>query len=187
MLFVFIYFMAASTTETKIQCDIPQITLKEAENAIKLFIEVKRPVFLWGPVGVGKSDLIKKIAKEQKRGVIDIRLSQMDSTDLRGIPYFHTTNQNMEWAPPSMFPIDSNDNSIIFFDELNCAQPSIQAVAYQLILDRRVGNYILPDNVSVVAAGNRESDRGVTFRMPSPLLNRFVHLEIKPDLKCWLT
>ena len=68
---------------------------------------------------------------------------------------------------------------------MNSAAPAVQAAAYQLILNRRVGQYTLPDNVYIVAAGNREADKGVTYRMPSPLANRFVHLEIKVDFDDW--
>jgi hypothetical protein len=87
----------------------------------------------------------------------------------------------MVWAPPSELPTDSESTAIIFLDELNSAPPAVQAAAYQLILNRRVGTYELPKGVDVVAAGNREGDRGVTYRMPAPLANRFIHLEAKVD------
>jgi hypothetical protein len=87
----------------------------------------------------------------------------------------------MVWAPPSELPTDPESTAIIFLDELNSAPPAVQAAAYQLILNRRVGTYELPKGVDVVAAGNREGDRGVTYRMPAPLANRFIHLEAKVD------
>jgi hypothetical protein len=87
----------------------------------------------------------------------------------------------MVWAPPAELPTDPESTAIIFLDELNSAPPAVQAAAYQLILNRRVGTYELPKGVDVVAAGNREGDRGVTYRMPAPLANRFVHLEAKVD------
>jgi hypothetical protein len=74
---------------------------------------------------------------------------------------------------------------ILFMDEMNSAAPSVQAAAYQLVLNRRVGTYQLPDNVVMVAAGNRETDKGVTYRMPAPLANRFVHLEMTCDWEDW--
>ena len=76
---------------------------------------------------------------------------------------------------------------VLFLDELNSAAPSVQAAAYQLILNRRIGKYVLPKNVVMVAAGNRESDKGVTFRMPSPLSNRFIHMELRVDFESWQT
>jgi hypothetical protein len=95
----------------------------------------------------------------------------------------------MDWAPPidlpdaelaSQYPI-----VVLFLDEMNSAAPSVQAAGYQLILNRRIGKYVLPDNVVIVAAGNRESDKGVSYRMPSPLANRFVHLEVAKDFDSW--
>ena len=74
---------------------------------------------------------------------------------------------------------------VLFMDEMNSAAPSVQAAAYQLVLNRRVGTYSLPDNVVMVAAGNRETDKGVTYRMPAPLANRFVHLEMTCDWDDW--
>jgi hypothetical protein len=92
----------------------------------------------------------------------------------------------MTWAPPAELPTDVNSTAIIFLDELNSAAPATQAAAYQLVLNRRVGTYVLPKGVSIVAAGNRETDKGVTFRMPAPLANRFVHIELKTDYEDWL-
>jgi hypothetical protein len=91
----------------------------------------------------------------------------------------------MTWAPPAELPTNSDSTAIIFLDELNSAPPAVQAAAYQLILNRRVGTYKLPAGVDIVAAGNRDGDRGVTYRMPAPLANRFVHLEAKVDFDDW--
>ena len=95
----------------------------------------------------------------------------------------------MAWAPPAELPTEEFaaqfDNIVLFLDEMNSAAPAVQAAAYQLILNRRVGQYKLPDNVLIVAAGNREADKGVTYRMPAPLANRFVHLELAVDFDDW--
>jgi hypothetical protein len=77
------------------------------------------------------------------------------------------------------------DKIILFLDEMNSAPPAVQAAGYQLVLNGRVGKYILPKNVHIVAAGNRDSDKGVTYRMPMPLANRFIHLEMRPDFASW--
>ena len=91
----------------------------------------------------------------------------------------------MSWAPPAELPTDPEPTAILFLDELNSAAPATQAAAFQLVLNRRVGTYVLPKGVSIVAAGNRETDKGVTYRMPAPLANRFVHLELKSDFEDW--
>lgn len=156
------------------------------KEAISIAVEVRRPVMIWGPPGIGKSDLIHSIGKETKRNVIDIRLALWEPTDIRGIPFFDSVSKEMRWSPPSEFPKLIGDNSIIFYDEIVSAVPSVQAAAYQLIHNRRVGEYHLPEKVDQIAAGNRENDRGITYRMPTPLLNRFLHLEMKHDFDDWL-
>lgn len=160
---------------------------QSTKSAISHLIQKKVPIFLWGPPGIGKSSIIAQIAKEQQISCIDLRLSLLDPTDLRGIPFFNTNNDSAVWAPPSFLPDGSEEKGILFLDELNTAAPMVQASAYQLILDRKIGEYHLPDGWAIVAAGNRESDRGVVFRMASPLANRFVHLEMETDPDDWMT
>ena len=158
----------------------------EAKAAIRKCFKVGRPVFMWGPPGIGKSDIIHQIAAETERDVIDVRLSLWEPTDIKGIPFYHPEQKTMQWAPPIELPSDPESTAVLFLDELNSAAPATQAAAYQLILNRRVGTYILPKGVSIVAAGNREGDKGVTYRMPAPLANRFLHLELKPSYDDWL-
>jgi len=147
--------------------------------------ERKVPVFLWGPPGIGKSSVVAQIAKEKDIGFIDLRLSLLDPTDLRGIPFFDAKNNSAIWAPASFLPDESQKEGILFLDELNTAAPMVQASAYQLILDRKIGEYTLPDGWAIIAAGNRESDRGVVFRMAAPLSNRFIHLEMEASVEDW--
>jgi hypothetical protein len=158
---------------------------KSAKKSLRKAFKNKRPIFLWGPPGIGKSDIIKQLGVELDAHVIDVRLSLWEPTDIKGIPYFDSNTSKMVWAPPSELPdaelASKHKTIILFMDEMNSAAPSVQAAAYQLILNRRVGTYSLPDNVVMVAAGNRETDKGVTFRMPAPLANRFVHLEMTVD------
>jgi len=154
---------------------------KSAKKAIRKAIKVRRPTFLWGPPGIGKSDIVKQIGLEMDREVIDVRLALWEPTDIKGIPYYNAEQGKMVWAPPAELPTNADSTALIFLDELNSAPPAVQAAAYQLILNRRVGTYELPKGVDIVAAGNREGDRGVTYRMPAPLANRFVHLEMKVD------
>jgi len=162
------------------------VTPNEAKRSIRKCIKIQRPVFMWGPPGIGKSDIVKQIGDEQSRDVIDVRLSLWEPTDIKGIPYYNSQANTMCWAAPSELPTDPESTAILFLDELNSAAPATQAAAYQLILNRRVGTYILPKGVSIVAAGNRETDKGVTYRMPAPLANRFLHLELRTDYEDWL-
>ena len=162
-----------------------------AKRSIRRAFKKKRPIFIWGPPGIGKSEVVHQIGNEYKKSlVIDIRLSLWEPTDIKGIPYFDSNAGTMVWAPPSELPDEAtakkHDIIILFMDEMNSAPPAVQAAAYQLILNRRVGTYHLPENVVIVAAGNRDADKGVTYRMPAPLANRFVHLEMKVDFEDWL-
>lgn len=167
------------------------VTTVEARRAILRCFKSKRPVFMWGPMGIGKSELIAGIADEMGGLTIDLRMATMEPTDLRGIPYFNKDLGVMSWAPPVELPSEELAAQypivVLFLDEMNSAAPAVQAAAYQLVLNRRVGTYSLPKNVVIVAAGNRETDKGVTYRMPAPLANRFVHLELRVDFDSWQT
>jgi hypothetical protein len=162
------------------------VTPNEAKRSLRKCINIQRPVFMWGPPGIGKSDIVKQLGEEQGREVIDVRLSLWEPTDIKGIPYYNSKENTMSWAPPAELPTDPSSTAILFLDELNSAAPATQAAAFQLVLNRRVGTYVLPKGVSIVAAGNRETDKGVTYRMPAPLANRFLHLELKTNFEDWL-
>lgn len=144
------------------------------------------PVMLWGPPGVGKSQIVAQVAERNNVPMIDIRLSQMEPSDLRGIPF--RVDQSVEWAVPAMLPNQQRhgQKGILFLDELTSAAPSVSAAAYQLILDRRLGQYEIPDGWAILAAGNRQGDRGVTYTMPAPLANRFSHYEVDVNLDDWV-
>jgi len=144
------------------------------------------PVMLWGPPGVGKSQMVEQVAEKNNVPVIDIRLSQMEPSDLRGIPF--RTGGSVEWAVPSMLPDAKRHgpSGILFLDEITSAPPSVSAAAYQLILDRKLGNYEVPEGWAIFAAGNRQGDRGVTYSMPAPLANRFSHYEVDVNLDDWV-
>lgn len=165
------------------------VTSVEARRAILRAFKKQRPLFLWGPPGIGKSELVGGIAEELGGVCVDIRLGQVEPTDLRGIPYFDRDRGVMNWAPPIDLPsqefADKHPIVVLFLDEMNQAAPAVQGAAFQLVLNRAVGTYKLPDNVVVIAAGNRESDKGISYRMPTPLANRFVHLEMRPDFDAW--
>lgn len=145
------------------------------------------PVMLWGPPGVGKSQIIAQVATRHAVTMIDIRLSQMEPSDLRGIPF--RIDNRVEWAVPSMLPDAERHGpeGVLFLDEITSAPPSVSAAAYQLILDRRLGAYEVPAGWAIFAAGNRQGDRGVTYTMPAPLANRFSHFEIEANLDDWVS
>ena len=144
------------------------------------------PVMLWGPPGVGKSQIVAQVAERNDVPMIDIRLSQMEPSDLRGIPF--RVDNSVEWAVPAMLPNQQRHGSqgILFLDEITSAAPSVSAAAYQLILDRRLGQYEIPNGWAILAAGNRQGDRGVTYTMPAPLANRFSHYEVDVNLDDWV-
>lgn len=144
------------------------------------------PVMLWGAPGIGKSQIIAQVAKKHQANVIDIRLSQMEPSDLRGIPF--KNGEQVDWAIPSLLPEASRhgEQGILFLDEITSAPPTVSAAAYQLILDRRLGDYVVPDGWVIFAAGNRQGDRGVTYSMPAPLANRFSHYELDVNLDDWV-
>lgn len=160
-------------------------------NAVELMercIDAGRPVMLWGAPGIGKSDIIAQIGKRHNRPVIDMRLLIMEPTDIKGIPFYCPETNTMRWARPGELPGEDEielHNAILFLDEITAAPQSVQAAAYQLILNRRVGTYVLPEGVSILAAGNRETDRAVAHRMPSALKNRFVHFTLKHTYADW--
>ena len=169
---------------------VRQVSPNGAKKSIKRAFTKKRPIFLWGPPGIGKSEVIEQITDELGDSkLIDIRLSLWDPTDIKGMPYYSANDNTMKWAPPAELPTEEEAAKykwvVVFLDEMNSAAPAVQAAAYQLILNRRVGQYKLPDNVLLVAAGNRDADKGVTYRMPAPLANRFVHLELRVDFDDW--
>lgn len=172
--------------------------------AIQHSINRKRPLFVWGPPGIGKSDIVAQVARSQNRPLIDIRLPLMEPTDIRGIPYLAEvkvydskgnlvrdeqnvplTEKVFRWSNPSDLPTDENSRALVFFDEMSAAPPSVQAATYQIILNRKIGNYTLPKDVVIVAAGNRVKDKGVAYNMPLPLANRFSHVTLAVDFEDW--
>ena len=139
------------------------------------------PLHIWGACGVGKSQIVAQVADDLDFDFIDIRAVQLDPVDLRGLP--RIKEDQTEWVPPRFLP--STGKGILFLDELTSAPQMTQADCYQLVLDRKLGEYVLPDGWVVIAAGNPASERGVHFSMPRPLRNRFVHLDLEADLNDW--
>ena len=162
-------------------------TLRPSELAstLALLVEARQPCVVWGPPGAAKSMIAQQVAADANRQYVDVRALLLDPVDLRGIPWRDSADRT-RWAPPAFLP-PSDDPGLwlINLEELPSAVPMVQAALYQLVLDRKVGEYELPEGASLIACGNRESDRGVVHRMPTPLASRFVHLEIRVDAEDW--
>jgi hypothetical protein len=150
-------------------------------------------VMLWGAPGIGKSQGVRQLAEKIEKGtgkktyVTDARLLLFNPIDLRGIPTANEDKTLAVWLKPKIFQMDDSKGvvNILFLDEISAAPPSVQAAAYQITLDRTVGEHKLPDNCIVIAAGNRVTDKSVAYKMPKALANRFCHLEIEGDFKSW--
>ena len=164
----------------------PAITTTELYKQLDVLIRTDTPVFIHGSPGIGKSYIVNDIAKQNGLEIVDVRLSQLDAVDLRGIPTI--SNEQTKWMPPVFLPTEEDSEGILFLDELNSAPLSVQAAIYQLVLDRKIGEYTMPKGWRIVCAGNKIDDKGIVFKLPSPLINRMVHfvLEAKyDDFKAW--
>ena len=162
-------------------------TLRPSELAatLKILVEARQPVMVWGGPGCGKSEVAQQVAAEGGRTYYDVRALLLDPVDLRGIPWRDDDNRT-RWAPPDFLPpTNSTALYLVNLEELPSGVPMVQAALFQLVRDRKCGEYELPEGASLMACGNRESDRGITHRMPTPLASRFVHLEIKVDPSDW--
>ena len=182
---------------------IPQVTVgrfvKEMSQLYTAVFEDGWPLsmvpapFVWGPPGVGKSEGVYQIAEEigkntgKKVVVTDIRLSMFSPIDLRGVPVADERKEFTVWLKPKIFALDESEQvvNILFFDELSSAPQQVQAAAYQITLDHRIGEHRLPDNCIIMGAGNRTVDKSVVFRMPNALANRLQHYEIAVDFPAW--
>lgn len=151
-------------------------------GALHCLFAAGQPVFIWGGPGIGKSAVVRQLAVELAIPLQDVRAVLLDPVDLRGLPFLGSNGQS-RWATPEFLP--KSGSGILFLDELNAAPAMVQASCYQLVLDRKLGEYSLPEGWAIIAAGNRDSDRAVTTRMPTPLRNRFVHLEFEVDVQEW--
>ena len=183
--------------------DMPTVTIEKVVEKLS-FVYTKAilnnvplknipSVMLWGPPGVGKSQGIRQIGKEielstnKKVNVVDVRLLLFNPIDLRGIPTANADKTLAVWLKPQIFNMSDKEDvvNILFLDEISAAPQSVQAAAYQITLDRVIGEHKLPENCIVIAAGNRMTDKSVTFKMPKALANRLMHFEIEDDFDAW--
>ncbi|MDR0439906.1 MAG: MoxR family ATPase [Candidatus Accumulibacter sp.] len=163
-------------------------------KTISLAFDADLPVFFWGPPGIGKSAIVRQVAEqrdwtEADRRFVDVRLSQMEPVDLRGLPALDLAAKKTVWLPPAWLPFEGSDwpdEGVLFLDEASSAAPSVQAAAYQLVLDRQLGEARMKPGWRLALAGNRVSDGGVAFRLAMPLANRMLHLVREaPNLSEW--
>lgn len=188
--------------------------LLDAYKVVKTSIKNNTPIMLWGPPGIGKSSLIQQIAEELGRDMLDLRLAQLEPTDLRGVPMPNRETNRADWFLPGWWPnraeedmerevVDNsgkkpttkkvkvpagccpNGPGIVFLDEIEKAPVSVKNASLQLVLDRMIGTYKLPDDWALVCAGNREEDGAFSAPLGSALSNRMTHLEIEPDVESW--
>ena len=166
---------------------VEKVNTKGAAEAIRACYKARRPLFMWGPPGTGKSAVARSVAEEDGVEFIDLRLVQIDALDLRGMPKVKTNAEGVElmhFVQTSLLP--RSGKGYLFLDEFVQAPTLVMNSASELVLDRRVGEYRLPDGWSIIAAGNRRMDRAGTLEMPAHLKNRFIHIEMQPELKVWL-
>lgn len=157
--------------------------LDEAVGVLKAGIEKRIPVMLWGPPGVGKSSIVAQTAAGLGIGLVDLRLAQLDATDLRGIPVPNRETRAVDWYPPAFLPREGR--GVLFLDEIDKAPALVKNSALQLVLDRRLGDYSLPEGWAMVCAGNREEDNAFSSPLGAALANRMIHVGIEPDLGTW--
>lgn len=154
-------------------------------SATPALAEAIPPLMVWGAPGLGKSTVIREMAKSFGVGFIDIRLAQREPIDIRGLPV--PKENGVEWLVSAEWPRDPKSKGIILFDELTAADRSLQVAAYEFILDRRLGNlYSVPPGWYICAAGNRVEDRAVATTMSSALANRFLHVELQSNMEDWI-
>lgn len=158
--------------------------MPNVETASRLagaYMDADVPAFLWGAPGIGKSDAVRALAAARGLPLIDLRAILLDPVDLRGLPA--VSGDRAIWTRPDFLPDVDRDGpaGVLFMDELNAAPQSVQAACFGLVLDRRLGEYRLPDGWRIIAAGNRATDRAAAGRMPSALANRFAHVDVEPD------
>ncbi len=161
------------------------MTPQALKNYLQKLVEHRMMLstMIWGPPGIGKSNIVAQVAAAHGLEFVDVRLSQLAPTDLRGLPV--PEGGRSRWYPPEFLP--DGGRGVLFLDELNMAPPAMQGIAQQLILDRRVGSYTVPEGWFIWAAGNRKEDRASVFEMPAPLANRFLHLDVSPDFDSFKT
>jgi len=176
---------------------VRKVPIDRAAMLVKRLIAKRHSVHLWGKPGIGKSEVTRQIAAEltyvddagatRSWGLIEFRANLREPVDCRGIPHVDLENDVTRWLVPDELPREDRDGKygIFFLDEMNTASPQMQAALFQLVLERKLGDYVLPEGWVIVAAGNAVSDRAAAQRMPTALRNRFAHVYVVADVDAW--
>lgn len=165
------------------------MNLREFGDCIEFNIEhnIKHAILGLGAPGLGKSQIIHQIGKKYGYKVIDLRLAQMSEVEIGGLIYPNEDRTKTRWLSPEILPDEERDgkNTILLLDEITSCPKRVQVAAYQLILDRRVGQYTLPEGTFVIGLGNREDDDGVYIQLAGPLADRFEIHYLDVDFESW--
>lgn len=168
------------------------MTPTQVRSAVTDCIKTQLVPMIHGSPGIGKSDIIRQIAKEFGLFLVDLRLSQREPTDLTGLPFVDLKNNIASYYPFSTFPLESTpiptgyNGWLIFLDEFNTCDDAMQAAAYQLTLDRMVGEHKLHKNVAIICAGNLETDGAIVHSLSTANQSRLVHVELAVSQTDWL-
>ena len=157
---------------------------KQLEKSLEKLISIKQPCFIWGGVGVGKSEIVHKVAKDMGYRIEDVRVALLDPVDLRGVP--KVEDGRTVFCPPVFLPSNEQPKTLLFLDELPQGSPSVQNALFQLIKDRKLGEYTLPEDTVIVSAGNRVQDKAGANRVNTALGDRFVHLNLDVCHQEWI-
>ena len=170
-----------------------EISASDTIDALNTVLTSGLTPMLVGSPGIGKSDIVKSVAKMHNLKLIDVRLAQSDPTDLNGFPTLQNDGTRMDYAPPTTFPLETLDKVptgydgwLLFLDEINAAPPAIQAAAYKLVLDRQIGAHNLHKRVAIVCAGNKATDKAIVNRLSTAMQSRMIHLNLMVDTDSWL-
>jgi hypothetical protein len=165
----------------------PPVTMIEAEGMVETLIDQNETPMLWGPPGIGKTDLPHQIANKRDWPLFEFHAALRESVDLRGIPVADVINRKTDWLVPAELPQEARDgeHGILYCDEINQAVPQLQGVLGGLVLYGTIGDYRLPKGWRVICSGNRVADRASAQRMPTHMRNRLSHIHVKVDLESW--
>ncbi len=170
--------------------NVPAISIAAAKTAlIEQYADPvlrRRASMLWGTRGVGKSSIVRQVAAHYGIPLVDLRLTTIEPVDIRGAIYADDALGKTVWFPPEFLPSPDQPVGILFLDELTAADQRLQISAYSLILDRRVGNYRLPDGWQIIAAGNASFHGAVSHDMGTALADRMFHFNVETAIDAFL-
>lgn len=167
------------------QNEMMELAPDEMGKFLAFAFKMNKPVFIWGPPGVGKTQLVRQLAEHEDVDYVPLHLTLMEPVDMRGLPVVNADHTGVNWVPMGELPQDPRSMGVIHLDELNTADPSVMAAAMQFVLERRIGTYTLPKGWRIVACGNRVADGAAARRMPTALADRFSHATLEVSVEAW--